>query len=333
MIDGIKKLYIEPTSACNLNCSMCFRNNWIDEKKGFMSEETFKNIIKGIKNESDLESVMFGGMGEPLLHKNIVSMVYAISEQKIKTELITNATLLTKNLSDMLLNSGLSCLWVSVDGFKKEAYEKIQKGAEFELIKRNIEYFNTNRGNTELGMTFVIMDENIVEIEKINRFADAMGFDYINLSYNVPSSPLKEDISCYDTGFLIGKQRRIKFNEFHKRRLNYCPFINEDNCFVKWNGDVSACMQLLHSSYTYLFEEKREVVAKSFGNVNNLPLPDIWRSEEYVKLRKLVKDFEFPDCTVCDGCDDRLSNLTDCMYNTFPTCGACLWAQGIGRCP
>ncbi len=28
-----------------------------------------------------------------------------------------------------------------------------------------------------------------------------------------------------------------------------------------------------------------------------------------------------------------LLNEEDCFGNTFPTCGGCLWAQGVIRCP
>lgn len=333
MTDNIKKLYIEPTSACNLNCSMCFRHNWINEKKGFISEVTFESIIKSLQNVKSIDSVMFGGMGEPLLHKNIANMVSEFACLGIRTELVTNATMLSEKLADELIEAGLSCLWVSVDGFDSEAYEKIQRGSEFELIKKNIAYFNSKRKECKMGMTFVVMADNNDELNLINNFADSMGFDFLNMSYVVPSSPLTKDRCLYDAGFLIGKQSRVDFDGQHQRKYNYCPFIEEDNCFIKWNGDVTACMQLLHSSYSYLYEEKREVLAKSFGNINDAELIDIWNSKEYSDFRKRVKEFEFPDCTLCNGCDDRLSNKTDCMYNSFPTCGACLWAQGVGRCP
>ncbi|MDO5310658.1 MAG: radical SAM protein [Clostridia bacterium] len=330
---GFAKLYIEPTSACNLNCSMCFRKNWIDEKIGFMTDATFDRVIKGISDAESLESVMFGGMGEPLLHGNIAEMIRSFSVHKIKTELITNATMLTKQTADRLAETGLDTLWVSVDGFERSAYEKIQKGSDFDLIINNIKYFNKVRKNCKTGMSFVIMDNNIDELVKINGFADELSFDFINLSYAVPSAPLKITDSCYDTGFCTGKNKRVDFSTFNFRRLNYCPFAEGDNCFVKWNGDVTACMQLLHSSYSYLYEEKRKITAKSFGNVNREALNDIWESGEFTRFRERVKKFEFPDCTVCDGCDDRLENRADCMYNEFPTCGACLWAQGVGRCP
>ena len=327
---AIGKLYIEPTSACNLNCSMCFRHNWIDEKSGFMTEETFENLFKG---EFSVKSVMFGGMGEPLLHKNIIEMVRRFSEKGIKTELLTNATMLNRELSEKLIEAGLNTLWVSVDGFSREEYEKIHIGSRFDLITENLKYFHKIKGSCESGLTYVVMRDNLEEVKKINDFADGIGFDYINLSYAVPSSPVEIENSCYDQGFKIGKQKRVDFDTFYPRKLNSCPFIEENNCFVKWNGEVVPCMQLLHSSYTYYYGEKREVMGKTFGNINEVSLNEVWNSEEYSSFRDKVRNFDFPDCTLCDGCDDRLKNRQDCMYNEFPTCGACLWAQGIGRCP
>ena len=50
MCNGIEKLYIEPASACNLNCKMCFRHSWINEKFGFMSEKTLISAHRGGAN-------------------------------------------------------------------------------------------------------------------------------------------------------------------------------------------------------------------------------------------------------------------------------------------
>ena len=70
----ISKLYVELTSLCNLNCSMCFRNNWFDEKYTIMGQKTSRSIKKlfasGVADE-----VFFGGMGEPLLFDEIYEMI------------------------------------------------------------------------------------------------------------------------------------------------------------------------------------------------------------------------------------------------------------------
>lgn len=42
---------------------------------------------------------------------------------------------------------------------------------------------------------------------------------------------------------------------------------------------------------------------------------------------------DFPPCTFCGGCEMSEDNLTDCMGNPFPACGACVWSQGAVQCP
>lgn len=40
--DNLLKLYIEPTSTCNLACTMCFRNSWIGEDFADMDFSVFE---------------------------------------------------------------------------------------------------------------------------------------------------------------------------------------------------------------------------------------------------------------------------------------------------
>ena len=35
----------------------------------------------------------------------------------------------------------------------------------------------------------------------------------------------------------------------------------------------------------------------------------------------------------CGGCNQVDANKEDCFGSTFPTCGGCLWAQGVIQCP
>ncbi len=328
----INKIYIEPSSRCNLNCKMCFRNNWFDEVKEAMSDKTVANVLK-ILSGDDYDSVFFGGMGEPLMHKDIFRMISAATSRGNKAELITNATLLTPVTVKKLEDGRLDTLWVSMDGFSKESYESVRRGSLYDKIIENLKYFKLNRGNMKLGFAFVMMRDNLCELEKINDFADRFGADFINLSHVVPAEELKESDVVYDLPYRIGKMHRFDKNEAFKKQLDTCPFVHDGCCFIRHDGEVTACMQLLYNSYTYLYEERRKVFSYSFGNINEIALSEIWESDKYSDFRDRVVRFEFPCCTICLGCEDRLENRADCMYNEAPTCGACLWAQGLIRCP
>jgi MoaA/NifB/PqqE/SkfB family radical SAM enzyme len=117
------------------------------------------------------------------------------------------------------------------------------------------------------------------------------------------------------------------------RRKRYCKFVEEGNAFVRQDGDVSPCMALLHSGVTYLEHNKRVIWHHAFGTVKTGRLDDIWNSPDYTDFRRRVRNFEFSPCVHCGGCDNRDDNKNDCLGNLKPTCGACLWSEGIISCP
>lgn len=330
----IRKLYIEPSSRCNFNCSMCFRNNWIDEKQGFMQEEAFESILRSAE-AAPPELVVFGGMGEPLLHPRTPDWIAALHKLGCRVEIITNASLLSEEMCLRLKEAGLDCIWISMEAFSKESYEQVRKGAEYDRLVGHMATWNRVRGESqhpELGITFVMLRENMRELAQINRFADEHRVDHINLSHAIPNAPISKEEVIYWDGYPVGSMHRWQPG-FVPRRENYCRFVSENNVFVRWDGDVAPCMQLLHETHTYLYEEQRRIHRISFGNVLQQDLNEIWHSPDYSDFRKRVRAFDFPDCTLCNGCDWRLSNEEDCDYNPFPTCGACLWGQGIAFCP
>ena len=100
-----------------------------------------------------------------------------------------------------------------------------------------------------------------------------------------------------------------------------------------WNGDVSPCWPLLHTHGSFLHHKPHVSHRHITGNVRERGLLDLWHDPEYVAYRERVQSFAFPPCTFCGGCDVSDANLEDCIGNEAPVCGACLWAQGLIRCP
>ena len=44
----LARVYIEPTTACNLRCRTCIRNVW-DEPIGYMAADTFARVVAGVQ--------------------------------------------------------------------------------------------------------------------------------------------------------------------------------------------------------------------------------------------------------------------------------------------
>ena len=87
-----KKVYLEITNICNLNCSFCLNNK---REKKFMSVSDFSHIINEIKPYTDY--IYLHVKGEPLLNPNLDIFLDICDNNNIKVNITTNGTLLKKN--------------------------------------------------------------------------------------------------------------------------------------------------------------------------------------------------------------------------------------------
>jgi MoaA/NifB/PqqE/SkfB family radical SAM enzyme len=132
----------------------------------------------------------------------------------------------------------------------------------------------------------------------------------------------------------LKSQRRVSIGDVSlSAATDRCPFITRAAAAVGWDGRFSPCLPLLYDQFTYLHGRPRHARHYAVGNVNQRPLDELWDDPDHQRFRALVTEFRFSPCAACGGCENSAGNLQDCTGNTFPTCGGCLWAQGIIRCP
>lgn len=359
----LRKIYIEPTTFCNFSCRTCIRNSW-GETLGAMSEATFAHILEGLAAFSPRPSVFFGGFGEPLTHPRIVEMVSAAKGAAARAELITNGLLLNKTKADGLIDAGLDTLWVSLDGASPESFADVRQSQSLREILENLnqyrEIYRQRRGGTaDIGAVFVAMKRNIHELPKLLDMSSKIGISRYMVTNVLPYTPEMCEEILYHRAIeraawqaspwhphvnlpemdLNQTTREALFQAWSSRpgvlfkKQDRCPFIEQRSVSIRWDGCVSPCLALLHSHESYLFEKKRVVTRWQIGNVNETPLAELWNLQEYRAFRERVEQFDFSPCTYCASCEMAEANQEDCFGNTFPTCGGCLWAQGVIQCP
>jgi len=367
-IGHLSKVYVEPTNGCNLRCVTCVRNVW-DEPLGLMENRTFARIIEGLKDFSQPPMIFFGGFGEPLSHPNIIDMVHQARAMGSRVELITNGTLLTPDLSKGLISAGLNTLWVSLDGASPESYADVRLGATLPEVLANMTAFrHACRGDLffpepSIGIVFVAMKRNIADLSSIlgiaNRFwatrvlvTNVLPYTaemyheilylralndivYAPSPYRLSLPKIDVDSVTYDSLYhALRNWRSVNFAGGDLcESTNRCPFIESGATAISWEGNISPCLPLLHTHVTHLFDTERSLKRHIVGNMNERSLHDLWNTPDYVAFRKRVQEFDFSPCTSCGGCELFESNEEDCFGNTFPTCGGCLWGQGIIQCP
>ncbi|MDP6778709.1 MAG: SPASM domain-containing protein, partial [Candidatus Latescibacteria bacterium] len=119
----------------------------------------------------------------------------------------------------------------------------------------------------------------------------------------------------------------------YKEPFNTCPFMKTGSVAIRWDGGVSPCLPLLHSHVNFKGDEEHRYRECLFGSLRDQGLLEIWKQPKYIAFRKRVTQFDFPPCVSCGTCELAGSNEEDCLGNSFPTCGGCLWAQGFILCP
>jgi len=363
----LARVYIEPTSRCNLACQTCIRNTWA-ESLGDMERKTFDRLAGQLKAFKRLESVMFGGFGEPTAHPDILAMIGKVKALGVRAEMTTNGTLFDEPMIDGLLQNRLDRLWVSFDGADASHFESIRKGARFQSLVDNLRLLrkkSARRRKIDVGIAFVVMKRNIDDLKAMDELARRIGADRILVSNVLPYSPdMEKEMLCQLTlttdtfTFAPGKVEmslpRLDVSPVTREALyrllqgyenltlmgnkiyapsQQCRFIQDRTTFVRWDGQVSPCMGLLHTYKTYLYGNERKVHSYALGDIRHNTLKKIWASKEYRAFRERLRAFEFSPCHICGGCTLVEENKEDCFGNTFPSCGACLWAQGVIQCP
>ncbi len=368
-VTHLARLYVEPTSGCNLTCRICVRNIW-NEAAGNMSDATFAAVLAGLAAFTPRPAVCFGGFGEPLVHPRITEMVAAVKALGCSVELITNGVLLDETMSRRLIAARLDRLWVSLDGARPESYADVRLGAALPLVLANLRRFSALRPpahlrRPEIGIAFVAMRRNIGDLPELLSLGSHLGANRFLVTNLLPyTAEMRGEIlygrALTDIVYLPSRWMphvdlpRMDVDEgtastlyqvlrsHHNISLgghnlgdanNRCPFIDAGAGAIRWDGRFSPCLPLMYEHTSYLNERERHTRPYLVGDLASRSLADLWYDAEHIAFRRRVRAFTFSPCTFCGGCDYSLANLEDCFGNAFPTCGGCLWAQGVIRCP
>lgn len=136
-----KVVLIDTTSFCNLKCSMCIHRE-MKRKKGIMPWDIFTKIIDEIKEEDRNIKVWMVFFGEALLLKKrkpgIFDMIrYAKDKGLTNVVLNSNANLMDEAASRNLIESGIDAVYIGIDAFNPETYNKIRVGGDYDRVVEN----------------------------------------------------------------------------------------------------------------------------------------------------------------------------------------------------
>ncbi len=129
-----KKVYIEITNVCNLDCRFCPKTK---RKPRFISLDEIRIIINEFKSSG--KKYYLHVMGEPCLHPDINEIINEFKKEELNINIVTNGTMIQKLNMENLPNS----VCISLHSFSNNEIELSLK----EYLDKAINYYNNVKSN------------------------------------------------------------------------------------------------------------------------------------------------------------------------------------------
>ncbi|MFA4952595.1 MAG: radical SAM protein [Candidatus Pacearchaeota archaeon] len=262
---------IEPNNLCNLNCIMCPYKR-MKRKKETMSMELFKKIVDESK-KIGVKEIHLTQYNEPFTDKNIFEKLDYIRKSGLKSSFYSNGTLLNEEIIEKILKSPPDLIRFSVDGVKKETFESIRRGANFEEVISGIEKLYKRRN--EMGEKFPII-EVFFTLLKENKDESKKFLEYWKDKCDFASI---YPADSRDSGKFVGVDYK-KFKPY--------PCFNPKRVIILSNGKVVLCCVDIDG----------DVV---LGDLKKQGLREILNSDKYKKihLSQMNRSCQIPMCKDC----------------------------------
>lgn len=174
------EIQVEVTTYCNLACTMCVRP-FVSPRPTHIPYEVLSKLFPIFPVA--LKLVPFGG-GEPLLYPHFIELVERAKQSGVKVVFNTNGSLLTEEISRILVSNSVDMVSISLDAATEETYRAIRLGAEFSKVINNISALNAVKGEQskslpKIGLAYVPMVDNVGEIPLLLSLAREIGAQHI----------------------------------------------------------------------------------------------------------------------------------------------------------
>ena len=202
-MDYPEKLVIEPTTRCNFKCDMCVKqSSGCDIPEGDIDDAVFLMCDNLFPH---LSSVVFTGIGEPLLHPNLETYLSG-AENRMPADSVrgfqTNGKLLTPQRAVSLLESGMNQICISVDTVQPDMFDRVRQGGRLSDINQAFDALDRARKRVpnrplQVGIECVLMKKNVSQLPLLVDWAAEREVDFIIVTHLTAYKKAVEDQIAY----------------------------------------------------------------------------------------------------------------------------------------
>jgi len=288
---------IELTSTCNERCLHCYIPHEL--KTEILPYEVIENVLKQLNEIGTLSLTLSGG--EALSHPNIAKILQKARELDFSITLLSNLTLLNKELIKVLKETNPSLVQTSLYSTVPEEHDHItQLKGSFAKTAAAIDALIAE--NIPVQMNCPVMKSNFRSYKNVLKYAQERkckaqtdfimmaryDFSTDNLNERLDEKETEEiirDIMVYDKEYSELTDTPVKAKSRDEIAKEAICGVGRDNLCIASSGIVYPC-----SGWQGM----------ALGNVKEQPVKDIWEhSPKMLELRSITKG-SIPQCLDCE---------------------------------
>lgn len=289
---------IFPAEVCNHRCKGCHSAILFSDTHPFLDTDLYYRLIDEW-SELGVESVNFGGGGEPLMHPDIGRFIEYANIKKMGTGILTNGTLLDEEKIDTILSCS-TFIRIGMDGARRKIYAAQTDRDHFELLLDNIGKIVSRKKKLKskitIGLKFLITKINSGDIKKACMLAAKLGVNYLQFKTSRQNS-YEINSSCAAGINRIIEEQKVRLNreEFYIfgsagtiKAKNRC-FLNMLNATLDTDGSLYIC---------HAFQQRKE--AHRIGNVSQKSFSEVWFNKKHLeKVKRInIRQCQLSNCSL-----------------------------------
>lgn len=288
-----KKVYIEISNICNLQCSFC---PVVERDKKVMSLQDLESVLLQVKPHA--ERVCYHVMGEPLNHPHFVEAIAVAEKIQVPLEITTNGTLLNDKTTQALLSKSVVQINFSLQSFV-DNYPKANPETYFSNILAFCEKAEKERKDLYINFRFWNLNPGEKQ-NSINEF-------FLNKIESFFQTQINRNV---DPGFNKSKKIRGRIYAHFDSRFEWpnikSPFVDKKG--TCWGARSQIAIHADQKVVPCCLDKEANIL---LGDLQKNSLNEILNSAVYVDLKEGFEQNELR-ADLCQRCTfrSRFQNAT-----------------------
>ena len=301
-------IYLSLSHKCTYRCQMCGVVNILQGHE--LSVPEVKNTFDVIAGWGwDLTVVLTGG--EIFLRNDIFEIIQYGAAKGLKIEAVSNGALITKELADKIISSGLKNIAISLDGAKEETHDTIrQKGAfhkAISAIQNLVESKLKSGSGPQISVWVTIMRENVSELFDIIPLVKEAGVEclvyhpvIVNQDDMQNTSPIAR-FWLKDNDIELLKTQIDKIVDYQQKH-GLVAFLHDPYMWIRHFKGELAKKDWKCNPFVFLNvgpDGDVRSCGAAFGNIQKLGLDECLKTKEADQARRTMKNCQKPCLQTC----------------------------------